>query len=377
MKYCIINGKIVLENEVVKKNLVIEDDKIIAISKEVLDDATIVDAQGMYVSPGFIDVHVHGKNGSDTMNDTFEDINNISVSSLKTGVTGFLPTTMTQSVDATYRAIKNVRDHIDQVEGSKILGIHMEGPFFNESHKGAQPGEFLQLPSIENYQELVKDCGDKVVLLSLAPELEGSHELTSYLVDKGIIVSIGHTAATYEQAKAVVDLGANHATHTYNAMTPLTHRAPGVVGLAMDCQDVYAELILDGHHVSLPAARILYQTKKEHLVLVTDSMEACMKKEGKYQLGGQDVFVKDHQARLIDGTLAGSVLCMNHAVKNAMDFLGVDIVEAVKLASLNPANSINMGQTIGSIAVGKKADIVIFDENVDIKHAFVDGQMKF
>lgn len=377
MKYCIVNGKIILENEVVEKNLVIEDDLIASIQDEMCEGATIIDAKGMYVSPGFVDVHVHGKNGSDTMNDTFEDINNISVSSLKTGVTGFLPTTMTQSVEATYNAIKNVCDNKNKVEGSKILGIHMEGPFFDLAHKGAQPGEFIQLPSVESYKELVKEYEEHIALLSLAPELEGANELTEYLTKHGVTVSLGHTGATYEEAKAVVGLGANHATHTFNAMTPLTHRAPGVVGLAMDNKDVYAELILDGHHVSVAAARILYNAKKDHLVLITDSMEACMKEEGKYQLGGQDVFVKDNQARLADGTLAGSVLCLNQGVKNAMDFFNIDVVEAVKLASLNPANSINMGQTIGSIAVGKKADIIIFDNDIEIKHAFVNGQMKF
>lgn len=377
MKYCIVNGKIILENEVVEKNLVIEDDLIVAIQEQISDDATIIDAKGMYVSPGFVDVHIHGKNGSDTMNDTFEDINNLSVSSLKTGVTGFLPTTMTQSVEATYNAIKNVSDNKEKVEGSKILGIHMEGPFFDLAHKGAQPGEYIQLPSVESYKELVKEYEDNIKLLSLAPELEGAKELTEYLTKNGVTVSMGHTGATYEQASVVANVGANHATHTFNAMTPLTHRAPGVVGYTMDNKDVYAELILDGHHVSPAAARILYNLKKDHLVLITDSMEACMKEDGEYQLGGQVVYVKDNQARLKDGTLAGSVLCLNHGVKNAMKYFDIDIVEAVKLASLNPAKSINMEKTIGSIAVGKKADVILFDENIEIKHAFVDGQMKF
>lgn len=377
MNYCITNGKIVLEDQIVEKNLIIQSDLIVSITDKIDKSLKIIDAKGLYVSPGFIDIHVHGKNGSDTMDATFESINNISTASLKTGVTSFLPTTMTQSIEATYAAIENICKYQNQVEGSKILGIHMEGPFFNVNKKGAQPDKYIQQPNISIFKELTKQYENNIVLLSLAPELEGAKELTKYLHSKNIVVSIGHTEATYEQAKEVIDLGANHITHTFNAMTPLTHRAPGVVGLAMDEKNVFTELILDGHHVSPVVSRILYEIKKDYLVLVTDSMEACMKKEGKYQLGGQDVFVKDGQARLVDGTLAGSVLCMNAAVKNAIKFFNIDIVEAVKLASLNPAKSLNMENKLGSICIGKKADLIFFDEDIQIKHVFVDGKMKF
>lgn len=378
MKYCIVNGKIILEDEVVEKNLWIEDDKIISITDEIFTDASLIDAKGLYVSPGFIDVHTHGKNGSDAMNPTFEDLENLSVSNVKSGVTGFLPTTMTQSIENTKAALKNIYENKDKVTGAGILGVHMEGPFFNIKHKGAQPGEYILEPSIEMYEKMTGEYQSIVKLLSLAPEMPGAATLTKYLLEHHVTVSIGHTGATYEQAKAIIDLGADHFTHTFNAMTALNHRQPGVVGLAMDSKNTYAELILDGHHVSPVAARILYREKgKNYLTLITDSMEACMKEPGKYQLGGQDVYVKEGTARLKDGTLAGSILCMNEAVKNAMTFFDIDIVEAVRLASLTPAKSIKVDHETGSIAVGKKADIILFDEDVQLHHAFVQGKLVY
>ncbi len=376
MKYCIVNGKIILDDQVVEKNLWIENEYITKITDEMDPKATVIDAKGNYVSPGFIDVHTHGKNGSDAMNATFEDLDNLSVSNVRTGVTGFLPTTMTQSQANTYAAIKNIAENKDKVNGARIIGTHMEGPFFNIKHKGAQPGEYIVEPSIDMFNQMTGEYSDIVKLLSLAPEMPGSKELTTYLLEKGVTVSLGHTGATYEDGKALVEVGANHFTHTYNAMTPLNHRNPGIVGLAMDSQNTYAELILDGHHVSAPAARILYNAKgNDYLTLITDSMEACMKEPGTYQLGGQAVIVENGTARLKDGALAGSILCMNDAVKNAMDYFHIDITKAVRLAALNPAKSIGVDDTLGSIKEGKLADIIIFDEDVRLKHAFVNGKL--
>lgn len=376
MKKCIINGKIVLHDEIVEKNVFIEGDKIVEISDRKPDGEETIDAKGSYVAPGFIDVHTHGRGGSDTMYATFEDLNTISKATLKTGVTSFLPTTMTMPVEDIAKAIDAIAKYKDKVEGAQILGTHLEGPFFNKKYKGAQPEECMILPTVDNYLSFVKDHQDVIRKISIAPELEHSIELIQYLNDKNTVVSLGHTNATYEEAQAAIDAGATSGTHTYNAMTPLTHRAPGVVGAVMINDSVYAELILDGVHVNYAAAKALLRTKgKDKLILITDSLEAAGLENGKYLLGNQDVYVKDGEARLIDGTLAGSIVSMNTAVKNARDHLGLKLNEAVNLASYNPAKSLNE-DLLGEIKVGNYADLIFFDEDIEISHIIIKGEMK-
>lgn len=376
MKKCITNGKIILHDEIVEKNVFIENDKIIEVSDRQPINEEIIDANGLYVSPGFVDVHTHGRGGSDTMYATFEDLNIISKATLKTGVTSFLPTTMTMPVDAIAKAIENIAINKDKVEGAQVLGTHLEGPFFNKIYKGAQPEECMILPTVDNYLSFVKEYQDIVRKISIAPELEHSLELIEYLKDKNTVVSLGHTNATYEEAQKAIDAGATSGTHTYNAMTPLTHRAPGVVGAVMTNNSVYAELILDGVHVHYAAARALLGTKgKDKVILITDSLEAAGLEDGKYLLGNQDVYVKNGEARLLSGALAGSIVSMNVAVKNAYHHLGITLNEAVNLASYNPAKSINE-DLLGEIKVGNFADIIFFDEDIDVKNVMIKGQLK-
>jgi N-acetylglucosamine-6-phosphate deacetylase len=376
MKKCIINGKVVLHDDIVETHVFIEDDKIVELSQRNPTDEEVIDAQGLYVSPGFVDIHTHGRGGSDTMYPTFEDLNTISQTTLQTGVTSFLPTTMTMPVDDLDKAIENIDKNKDKVTGSQIIGVHLEGPFLNKKYKGAQPEECMILPTQENYLSFVKDREYLVKKITVAPELENSVEFIKYLSQKNVTVSLGHTNATYEEAQLAIDAGATSGTHTYNAMTPLTHRAPGVVGAVMVNDSVYAELILDGIHVSFPAAKILLKTKgKDKLVLITDSMEAAGLDNGKYRLGTHDVYVKDGEARLIDGTLAGSILAMNVAVKNAYQNLGLTLNEAVNLASYNPAQCIHEDM-IGEIKVGKYADIIFFNENVEIQKIMIKGELR-
>ncbi|OUQ09308.1 N-acetylglucosamine-6-phosphate deacetylase [Erysipelatoclostridium sp. An15] len=376
MKYCILNGKVILKDQVIDANVFVSGSKITEISKRQPEDETVIDAKGRYVSPGFIDVHSHGRGGSDTMYPTFDDINTITTASIKTGVTSILPTTMTMSVEDTYAAIKNVAENIDKVDGSKILGVHMEGPFFNKKYKGAQPEEFMIEPTVENYHALTGEYDWAVKKLSLAPEREGCIPLIEYLVKEGVTVSIGHTDATYDQAVAGINAGATSGTHTYNAMTPLTHRNPGVVGAIMSHGQVYAELILDGIHVSFPAAKVLLKAKGlDKVMLITDSIEASGLPDGQYKLGNQPVYVNDNAARLKDGTLAGSILALNDAVKNAYKNLDLTIYEAVNLASYNPAKNLNLID-LGEIAVNKTADIIMFDDDIRVDFAMVDGKIK-
>lgn len=376
MKYCILNGKVVLKDQVINANVFINGSKITEISKRQPVDETVIDAKGRYVAPGFIDVHSHGRGGSDTMYPTFDDINTITTASIKSGVTSILPTTMTMSIEETYAAIKNVAENIDKVDGSRILGVHMEGPFFNKRYKGAQPEEYMIEPTVENYHALTGEYDWAIKKLSLAPEREGCLPLIEYLVKEGVTVSIGHTDATYQEAVAGINAGVTSGTHTYNAMTPLTHRNPGVVGAIMSHDQVYAELILDGIHVSFPAAKVLLKAKGlDKVILITDSIEASGLPDGQYKLGNQPVYVKDNAARLESGTLAGSILALNDAVRNAYKNLDLTINEAVNLASYNPAKNLNLID-LGEIAVNKTADIIMFDDDIRVDFAMVDGKIK-
>lgn len=375
MRQCIINGKVILKDKVINANVYVEGEYICEISQRLPDNEQVIDAKGRYVSPGFIESHSHGRNGSDFMYPSFEDLNTITSNFIKSGVTGILATTMTMSKEDTYTAIKNIAENIDKVSGSKILGIHMEGPFFNLKYKGAQPEEYMIDPTITNYKSLTGEFGYLIKKISLAPELKNADKLIEYLVNEGVVVSLGHTDATYQQAINGIKAGATSGTHTFNAMTPLTHRNPGVVGAIMESDEVYAELILDGIHVSYPAAKVLLKAKGlDKVVLITDSMEASGLDDGEYKIGNQAVYVKDNSARLESGTLAGSVLAMNTAVKNAYQNLGLTIYEAVKLASYNPAKNLNLID-LGELAINKKADIIMFDEEINIDFVMIDGKV--
>ena len=371
---CIINGKLILKDKVVNMNLYFENGIIKEISNRVPSTETVINANHCYVSAGFVDIHTHGRGGIDTMDIDKNNINTLSMAHLKTGVTTFLPTTMTMPVDRISHAIDIIDEMKDHVTGAKIGGVHLEGPFINKIYKGAQSEECIIAPTLENYKKLTSHP-ELIKKITLAPEVVKEEELIPYLTSQGVSVSIGHTNASYNEALKAIEAGANSTTHTYNAMTPLKHRDPGVVGAAMT-QNVYAELILDGIHVSYPAASILWKMKgPDHLVLITDSLEAASMEEGTYHLGGQEVFVKDGQARLKDGTLAGSIVAMNQAIKNARDHLGMSLCEAVNCATRNPAQSIH-NDKIGRLETNCAADFVFFDEDLNIKQVYINGERR-
>ncbi|WP_138207348.1 N-acetylglucosamine-6-phosphate deacetylase [Haloimpatiens lingqiaonensis] len=379
------NGKIITkENIFIDKVLVFEEKILDIIEEKNLDEyiekanianIEVIDAKGKYVSPGFIDIHVHGCGGSDTMDGTLEDIEIISSNVCKNGVTAFLPTTMTMEKEKIYEALNVIRKSMGiKNKGAKVVGAHMEGPFINPRLKGAQNEKYIEKPDYN----FIKEYLDTIKIITLAPEMDKDYEFIKKVKrDTDIVLSIGHTNATYEEAMEAIELGVSHGTHTFNAMSPLHHRNPGVVGAIFN-SDVTCELIADKIHVHPGAFNVLINVKGfNKVVLITDCMRAGNLNEGNYDLGGQKVIVKENSARLEDGTLAGSILSLNNGVKNIFKNTNLSLQQVVSMASINPAKIINMEHKKGSIEIGKDADIVVFDEEFNIKTTIVEGNIVF
>lgn len=333
------------------------------------------------VVPGFIDVHIHGVNGADTMDATKEALDTMVTALPKEGTTGFLATTITQEAKQIELAIKNAGEYIENqsLQGkAEILGIHLEGPFVNSKKAGAQPIQYIIDPDLELFKRWQALAKGTIKLVTLAPEQPGGLEMVRYLRENGVIPSIGHTDATFEQVNEAIEAGANHVTHLYNQMRGLHHREPGVVGAAFLRDELKAEMIVDGVHIHPEMVNLAYKQKKsEGIILITDSMRAKCLKNGKYDLGGQEVTVRNGKAVLEDGTLAGSILKLGNAVKNILSFTSCTLKEAIEMASVNPAKQLKLYDRKGSISIGKDADIVILDDQMDVFMTFCRGELAF
>ena len=369
------NCNIIYLDKIEKGSVLIENGKIKEINPSNVNDTEVIDAEGLYLSPGFIDVHIHGAGGCDTMDGTVESINTIAKTIVEHGTTSFTPTTMTVAAEDIRKSMKVIKKLKEEgTEGANVLGTHLEGPFISPKAIGAQNPNFLLAPSVENYNKIVGDYGDAVVSITMAPEVEGAKELIKYLSDNGVTVSMGHTKATYDEAIEGIKCGACHSTHLYNAMTPFTHREPGVVGATFDT-DITTETISDGIHISYPALRTAYKQKgTDKVLLVSDAMEACGMPDGQYSLGGQDVIVKNGAARLLDGTLAGSVLTLDKAVKNIYSNSNYPLNEVVRMATYNGAKHCHVEDHKGLIKEGYDADLILFNEDIEIQKVFVKGK---
>ncbi|CEK32715.1 N-acetylglucosamine-6-phosphate deacetylase,N-acetylglucosamine-6-phosphate deacetylase,N-acetylglucosamine-6-phosphate deacetylase,N-acyl-D-aspartate/D-glutamate deacylase,N-acetylglucosamine-6-phosphate deacetylase,Amidohydrolase family [[Clostridium] sordellii] len=371
----IINGKILLRNEILEGKNIIFDDKIINITDEIPKDCEIIDANNNFVSPGLIDIHIHGNMGKDTMEGTDEAIDTISKSIARHGVTSYLPTTMTMDEESITKALESIKRGMNRnIKGATVIGAHLEGPFINKIYKGAQNGSYIVSPSYE----LVKKYEDVIKVITYAPEEDKNLEFTKDIKrNTNIVLSIGHSAATFIEARDAIRLGASNITHTFNGMTGLNHRDPGVVGAALTT-DTYCEFICDTIHITKDLFQLILDSKtKDKVVLITDSMEAGGLEDGTYSLGGQAVIVKDGAARLESGSLAGSVSSLNSMVRNFYKNTNLKLNEAVHLASLNPARSIGIDEYKGSLDIGKDADIAIFDENLNCKMTISSGEIIF
>ena len=373
----VLNSKIITWQGILHNHVVIFEDKILGIiPKEQLENHQIdeqIDAGGKYLSPGFIDIHVHGCNGFDTMDEDEKALAFIGKGILQTGVTSFLPTTMTMSFDRIWDSMEHIRQAMGKSSGAEVLGCHMEGPFIHEDYKGAQDKKFIASPDINKIEKYL-DC---IKIITIAPEVAESSDFIKACVQRGIVVSIGHSSATYEQAMEAIEAGASQMTHTFNALPPLHHRLPGAIGAAMD-SEIACELIVDNLHVHPAMQRILLKVKGlEKIILITDAMRASLLGEGEYDLGGQNVIVKEGEARLPNGVIAGSVLSLNRAVHNFMENTGIDLVSAIQLVTLNPAKQIKADHKKGSIEIGKDADMVLCNDELEIFATFVKGNLLF
>ena len=353
-------------------------DRILPMSEfqQTADVEMVYDAEGSYVSPGFINVHVHGCVGYDAMDDDARALPAMQAFQAATGVTSFYPTTMTYDFPTIYRALDRVRQAMGhQAKGARIAGCHMEGPFINPAFKGAQAEKNIvraDFAAIEPYQDIVK-------LITLAPEmLEGDYRFLDQCKEAGIIVSCGHSAADYDTAvDVIVHHHAGHITHLFNAMTGLHHRRPGLVGAALDTT-ANCELIADNVHSHPAAQRIVYHAKQgRHIILITDSMRACGLADGESELGGQKVFVKGTHATLADGTIAGSVLRMNDAVSIFAENTGAALPEVIEMVTRTPAEELGTYNHTGSLTAGKLADITILDRDLSVRATIVSGQMVY
>lgn len=336
-----------------------------------LEGSEALDFSGLTVLPGFIDIHIHGRMGSDACDGTRYAFENISASLAKLGVTSFCPTTMTVS-NAQLKGIFSAAAELRGSEpGAYIHGINMEGPYISHAKKGAQNGEFIRKPDLNEFEELSSVC--PVSLVDVAPEAEGAAEFAAE-AGKKTTVSAAHTAADYKTAKKAFDSGFSHTTHLFNAMTQLGSREPGVVGAVFDSEDVTAELICDGFHIAPPTLRTAFKILGEdRTVIVSDSMMASGLKDGDYELGGQTVYVRDGKALLADGTIAASTSNVFEEFKNVVSF-GIPMKQAVKSCTLNPARVIGADKYTGSIEKGKNADLIAIDSDFNLKAVFIKGK---
>ena len=372
MKY-IKNGRIVMPDRIIDGKVLAYDGQISGYinAGDIPEGTEVIDAQGNYVCPGFVDIHIHGYLNEDTSDGNPEGIRKMAYGIAENGVTSFLPTTMTVSEEeivAALNAVRSLKKESETWGGAEILGVHAEGPFINPSKKGAQKEECIQKPNAK----FLLDNADIIRHVTLAPEMDEGHEAIKEVArNSDILISMGHTAAGYEEAVSAVADGVSHATHLFNAMTPLAHRDPGVVGAAF-ATDVTVELICDTFHIHPGVFGTVAKLKPGKLCLITDCTRAGGMPDGEYSLGGQPIYLKGIECRLADGTIAGSVLKMNIAVRNVLEHTNLSVPEVVAAASLTPAHAIK-AYNKGSLKVGCDADIVIADEKFNIKRTIKKG----
>lgn len=377
------NATLYLEDRVLENGyLKIDGTKIVSfgLMEHMPQDETVIDAKGNVLVPGFIDQHIHGANGADHMDASFEALENIASFLPKEGTTSYLATTMTQSVESVCEALGTIADYMESENkpgNAEILGAHLEGPCISLKHIGAQNPNYVIKPTKESFDTFWDASRKTVKLVTYAPE-ESEEGFTDYLRTLGVVPSAGHTDATYDQIVNEIPKGLRNLTHFHNAMTPHHHRTPGVVTAGFIHNELKAEMIVDGIHLHPAVVKATYEIKgADNLILITDAMRAKGLPDGKYDLGGQEVTKIGYECRIASGALAGSVAEMDYTVRNFKKFTGASLRELVKVSSENSARQLNVFDRKGSINIGKDADIVMLDENLEIVMTLCRGVVAY
>ena len=358
-------GKVFQEDGSFLEQAIYINDHRLVDKAEYQDDGEVIDAEGLLVLPGLVDIHSHGAAGEDFSDGNPEGLKKILQYEKRCGITSYCPTSMTfpkERLRQIFASIKGAQTE----DGATVVGINMEGPFLDPAKKGAHVEKWIAAPDVAFVRELNQDADGLVRLVTLAPNMDGAEEFIKEMHEE-VCISLGHTAADYDCASRAMKLGAHHVTHLYNAMQPFGHRAPGLIGAAMDDPECMVEMICDGYHIHPSAIRAAFRMfGPERVILISDSMRATGMENGTYELGGQEVTVKDRKAVLKDGTLAGSATNLYGCMCKAVEF-GIPLEQAIMAATANPARSIGIFDRVGSIRIGKQADLLLVSENLELK----------
>jgi len=379
--YCLSNGNIVFYDGIAPNlDVLIRENKIHAIQPHQplgISRYTIIDAKDKYIAPGFIDVHIQGCGGADFLNDSDEAIQTISKTSASGGTTSILATTTIRKDDKEYTHLKRIKKFINQdIDGAKIIGVHLEGPYINEKMKGGFSSNYVKKPSLEEFASILMILGTDLKMITLAPEVDTGFKITKLAHKQGIIVAISHSEADYELTKKAFKAGVTHITHLFNAMRGLHHREPGIIGAALTEPSVSVQIIADGYHLHEAILKMIYKLKKrDKTILITDGTAPTGLKEGMTFEGvGGKIKCEKGAIRLEDGTLAGSALLMNQMLKNLINLADISIKDAIYIASTAPAKLLGIDSTKGRIARGMDSDITILDKDFNVVETFVEGK---
>ncbi len=379
----LVGGKIITPFRVVKNGtIVLDDGKIYELGKtgdvNIPDNCQVIDVSGKMITPGFVDLLVHGGHGYGFADDHPDSVKEVSKYFMENGSTTVMASLFAKPRDLLLKDISRLAEYIHDNPDSNIRGIHMEGPYLNKALKGAMNEDYLWTPTVESWNEMWEASKGLIKLMTIAPELPGAVDVMRAAAKEGVVLSIGHSMASYDELEIAIDNGAAHVTHIFNAMRPFHHRNPGVILGALLRNELKIELIADTLHVHPAVMELILKLKgSSGIILVSDSIRAGGMHEGEYEFADQKVIMKNKRAFLEDGTLAGSTLTLNMAIRNMVETANAKITEAIRMASLNGAKVINLDHRKGILAVGKDADIVVMDDDYSVDMTIINGKITF